>query len=310
VSRNPLVSVIIPTYNRSGIVHEAIESVLSQTYDEIELIVVDDGSTDDTSRQMQKYGDRIRILTQENAGPAAARNRGISNCHGELIAFLDSDDLWTSTKVQRQVSLLQKTDNSTPCCLTNIRMEWNARTINSFDNSWLKTDMEEGIWLNVAEVIATRFVLFNQAVMIRRDALERVGGFDESLRLLEDTDLAMRLSFEGPWAFIKEPLVIWRETSGSCYQEARLRELVLMEGQVKVLETNVSRLNGEMKGKAREILRAESKRARRELKAAQMSRMSSPSKAATGRLLREIERWRRAAFRRSPWFPKMKVQAL
>jgi glycosyltransferase involved in cell wall biosynthesis len=310
MSRNPLVSVIIPTYNRSGILQEAIESVLLQTYDEIELIVVDDGSTDDTLSQIKQYGNRIRIVAQDNAGPAAARNRGISNCHGELIAFLDSDDLWIRTKVQRQVSLLQKTDKSTPCCLTNIKMEWNDRTINSFDNSWLETDVEEGIWLNVSEVLATRFVLFNQAVMIRRDALERNGGFDDTLRLLEDSDLAMRLSFEGPWAFISEPLVIWRETSGSCYQEARGRELVLKEGQVKMLETNVSRLNGGMSGKARRLFHAELKRARRELKAALMSSTSSPSKVAAGRLLRMIERWRRAAFRRSPWFPRMKVRAV
>jgi len=311
MSNNPLVSVVIPTYNRSSIVGDAIDSALLQTYGNIEVVVVDDGSTDDTLLKVTQYGDRIRVITQDNAGPSAARNRGIAVSRGELIAFLDSDDLWMRTKVERQVSLLLKAGNSVPCCLTNIRMQWNDREISSFENSWLRPGIEEGIWLNVSDVLATRFVLFNQAVMIRREALDRVGGFDESLRLLEDSDLALRLSFDGPWAFIREPLVIWRETAGSCYQEAKGSGLRPQETLIKVLEGNLSKLNdGELQTGVRKRLAVEVKRVRRELRASQMRRVPSWTTATAGRLLQTIEQCGRAVFRRSPLFPKMKVQPL
>jgi len=114
---NPLVSAIIPTYNRAHVICDAVESILAQTYREIEVIVVDDGSKDDTLPRLKQYGDRIRVVSQANAGPAAARNRGIAVAQGELIAFLDSDDLWLSTKIERQVALLQRAGESVPCCL-------------------------------------------------------------------------------------------------------------------------------------------------------------------------------------------------
>src|SRR4051812_26873537 len=97
-----LVSVIIPTYNRANVVSEAVESVLNQTYSKVELIVVDDGSTDDTLEKLRRFGNTITVITQENAGPSAARNAGIANARGDLIAFLDSDDLWLPTNLERQ----------------------------------------------------------------------------------------------------------------------------------------------------------------------------------------------------------------
>src|ERR1039457_5929793 len=103
-----LVSVIMPTYNRGYVVGEAIESILNQTYDNIEVVVVDDGSTDNTQEKLKEYGDRIRVVYQRNSGPAAARNRGIRAARGEIIAFLDSDDVWLPTILERQVSLLQQ----------------------------------------------------------------------------------------------------------------------------------------------------------------------------------------------------------
>src|SRR3954464_15397715 len=89
-----LVSAIIPTYNREHVVGRAVESALRQTYARTEVIVVDDGSTDRTLEALRVYGDRITVITQKNGGPAAARNSGIRASNGQLIAFLDSDDLW------------------------------------------------------------------------------------------------------------------------------------------------------------------------------------------------------------------------
>lgn len=207
---NPLVSIIIPTYNRAGVVTRAIGSVLGQTYRPIEVVVVDDGSTDETPEILRSYGEAIVPVVQENAGPAAARNRGIRESRGDLIAFLDSDDLWLATKLQRQVDLLQRAGADVPCCLCNTRMRLaEGREQDSFQIAWLILGEPQGLWVNPAPVLATRFVLFCQAVLIRRGFLLDCGGFDEQLRLMEDHDLALRLALRGPWAVMRDPLAVW-----------------------------------------------------------------------------------------------------
>jgi glycosyltransferase involved in cell wall biosynthesis len=304
-----MVSAIIPTYNRARVVCEAIESVLRQSYREVEIIVVDDGSTDDTQARLAHYGNRICVVTQSNSGPAAARNRGVAASSGELIAFLDSDDLWLPTKIERQVNLLAKIGPSVPCCLSNITMQWSTGERTSFDIAALDPPISEGIWLNVDEVLVTRFVLFNQGVMIRRDVLERCGGFDESLWLLEDTELSLRLSLEGPWAFIREPLVVWRETkAGSLYQQAKNNEMDSRKPLVQILEKHLARVQqGDHHRRLQKYASGELKRARRQLSAARKSLTAPRVQSAIGTILQRIERYRRGVFVRSPFFPKMKV---
>jgi glycosyltransferase involved in cell wall biosynthesis len=308
--QGPLVSAIIPTYNRANIVCEAVESVLQQTYANIEVIVVDDGSTDDTQARLRSYGNKIRVLTQHNAGPSAARNRGISVSRGELIAFLDSDDIWLSAKLERQVALLQKAGSSVPCCLCNITMRWAQKEVASFETASLHPGMDEGVWINVDEIVATRFVLLNQGIVIRREVLERIGGFDESLWLLEDAELSLRLSLEGPWAFIQEPLVIWRESKSSSLHKLALKEDVnLREPLVRILERHLAALKGgSEQRRLRNYVRRELNRARRQLRAARLSQRSSWAASTVGISLGLIEHYRRAIFVRSPWFPKMKVE--
>ncbi len=106
----PLVSVVIPTYNRAQMVSEAVRSVLEQTFGDLEVIVVDDGSTDGTREALKPHADKIRYLRQENSGVSAARNRGIAEARGSLIAFLDSDDLWLPAKLKNQVLFFQLCD--------------------------------------------------------------------------------------------------------------------------------------------------------------------------------------------------------
>lgn len=308
---NPLVSAIIPTYNRAHIICEAVESALAQTYPRIEVIVVDDGSKDDTLERLRKYEGRISVVPQANAGPAAARNRGVVMSHGELIAFLDSDDLWLPSKIERQVSLLRRAGDTVPCCLSNIMMKWNSGNRASFDIALLKTDAEEGLWLNVAEVLATRSVLFNQGIMIRRSVLDKIGGFDESIRYLEDIEFPLRLSLEGPWAFIKEPLVIWRESmTNSVYKNSQREELCTSECLTEVLEGHLARLdkNGRQARIRKHVVR-ELAWARRHLWAVRMGQMNSWGPTIS-KSFSKIEHYQRAFFRRSPWFPKMKVASV
>jgi glycosyltransferase involved in cell wall biosynthesis len=206
----PVVSVIIPTFNRAGVVTRAIDSALGQTYRPVEVVVVDDGSTDETPQVLRSYGDAIVPVVRDNAGPAAARNRGIRESRGDLIAFLDSDDLWLATKLERQVDLLQRAGANVPCCLCNTLMKRaQGPEQSSFQIAGLRFAEPQGLWVNPAPVLATRFVLFCQAVLIRREFLLDCGGFDERLWVMEDHDLALRLALRGPWAFVRDPLALW-----------------------------------------------------------------------------------------------------
>ena len=311
MNNRPLISAIIPTYNRADLVGDAIDSILAQTYPNVEIIVVDDGSTDNTQERLARYGDRIRMIYQENAGPSAARNKGIAAANGEFISFLDSDDLWLPTKLERQVKLLHEAGESAPCCLCNIMMQWQDRSIPSFEIAGLKPHNEVGFWLNPEEILATRFVLFNQGILIRRTALEAVGAFDQDLWLLEDSDLALRLSVYRPWTYIREPLVTWRETTtGSLYQEAQKREIKTKTPLIRILERHLARI-GRRPGsdEASKYVTRELKRARRELRALTMTESKSWFEARLGRTLRIIEHYRRALYVRSPLFPRMKTSA-
>ena len=211
-----LVSVIIPTYNRAKTIERAVNSVLAQTWKEIEVIIVDDGSTDQTSEVLKAYGDKIRVIYQQNGGASAARNTGIKAATGKIISFLDSDDEWLPSKTERQVKLLQCTESSgVVCCVCNARMLFSSGTVTSFQTARLHPEQAECVWSNPTPILIDRFLFFNQVVAVRREALDRIGYFRKDLRIMEDYDLALRLSLAGPWALITDSLVIWHEDAGS-----------------------------------------------------------------------------------------------
>jgi glycosyltransferase involved in cell wall biosynthesis len=309
-SNEPLVTAIIPTYNRGYVVSRAIDSIIAQTYRNVEIIVVDDGSTDDTQEVLQGYKTQIRVIYQENAGPSAARNCGIRASRGDIIAFLDSDDAWLPTKLQRQVALLNASPKSVPCCLCNgTTRDLTGREWKAFDKGLFFPEHEEGMWLNVAEVLATRFMLFCQLVAIRRTALDKVGIYDESLRFMEDYDLALRLSIEGPWAFIREPLATINYNPKDSLSHQASFELVChaqytLQTRQRVL--NSARRLDAPKGQVAQLEWAVRKSCR-ELKYAQLRESSRWSLQFSGALFRKVEYFRMAAYRRSPWFPKAKT---
>jgi glycosyltransferase involved in cell wall biosynthesis len=305
--KNPLVSVVIPTYNRAELVCRAIDNVFQQTYSDIEIIVVDDGSTDDTQSRLRQYGSRIRVIAQANTGAPIARNRGAAAARGEIIAFQDSDDSWKPSKLERQVALLANCPKSVPCCLCNVAMGiLDGREQTSFSYSLIQPQYEQGLWTNVAEVLATRFVLFNQAAAIRRDAFEKLGGFAEDLKYLEDYDLPLRLALEGPWAYIAEPLVNYQQgTPGSFSSQASRDPIVLKECAVRIFERILAQVDDDgQRVRLRTQLKRRLRMIRRELVAAKLTSDSSLGQRAIGRCLLTADHYGRAAFRRSPWFPK------
>lgn len=308
----PLVSVVIPTYNRAGVIERTIDDVLRQTYSPVEVIIVDDGSTDDTLDRLARYGSRIRVVSQQNSGPGAARNRGIQEARGEIVAFQDSDDLWHPTKLARQVSLLQRAGPHIPCCISNALFRFRERPDSlTFDISVLRTSHDEGLWLNPAEVLATRFLFFNQTAAIRREALLKVGGYNPRLRYLEDWDLALKLALLGePWAFIREPLAYWHEGSkGSLTSEAE-RGSVLIAGlcAVEVLQRGLLLTTDKAHARVQRHIRRGLRLQKGDLRALRISQMQFCGAAALGRLLLRVERYRRAVSRRLPSFPRMQTQ--
>lgn len=310
MNHKPLVSVVIPTYNRARLLPAAIESVLGQEYPNTEIIIVDDGSTDDTQEVLGRFSNRINVLKQKNKGAAAARNHGIRVSRGDIVTFLDSDDLWLPTKLELQVALLEKIGHAIPCCLCNVKLAYSdGRIGSSFDLSLIRPPIEEGLWLNVIEVLATRFVLFNQSVAIRREALEKAGEFDENYLYMEDYDLALRLALIGPWAFISHPLVIWNEgTVGSLTKQAKKEQVNLHKiifdiyQKIVPLAKTTSCSESQYRQLAFELTRA-----RLRLKAADLSHMSSRGVRVLGLILRMLERFFDKIYTNSPWYPKMKV---
>ena len=199
---SPRVSVIIPTYNRSWCLSEAIDSVLSQTFQDMELIVVDDGSTDQTPALLSRYADRLRVLRQTNRGVSAARNHGIQAAGGELIALLDSDDTWQPDKLARQVAFFDTHPDALICQTEEIwirrGMRVNPKHRHRKPSGW------------IFEASLALCLVSPSAVMMRRELLQEMGGFDESLPACEDYDLWLRVSLRYPIHLIDAALVIKR----------------------------------------------------------------------------------------------------
>ena len=304
-----LVSAIIPTYNRAQIVCRAINSALAQTYARVEVIVVDDGSTDETVSMLSQYQGKIRVIRQANAGPAAARNTGVRNSSGDLLAFLDSDDFWTPRKLELQVDALARAGQSVQCCICDVSIQRSGHdSVSAFERAGLQPCHTSGIWLNPFEVVATRFFFFNQAALIRRAAFEQVKGYDERLRLLEDTDLALRIALLGPWAFLAEPLAVWRQSPDSLSHEALNRKTALKQCELDIRHRLCSgALESQGKSKRRKLMDAEIRRNRREVRVAVLAQAHAPWRRQLALILTRLERFRRALLRRSPWYPNMRV---
>jgi glycosyltransferase involved in cell wall biosynthesis len=199
----PLVSVVIPAYNAAWCVERAIDSVLAQGVRELELIVVDDGSTDGTAGALARYGDALRVIGKVNGGLSSARNAGIRAARGRYVAFLDADDRWLGNKLERQLALMEAR-RELAFCSTAARVEGpSGEALGEWRCRCGALPALEAIFATNAFVAGS-----GSAVLVRRDVLERVGGFDERLRSLEDIDMWMRLAAAGGYACIDEPLVV------------------------------------------------------------------------------------------------------
>ncbi|MFP4446418.1 MAG: glycosyltransferase family 2 protein [Desulfosudaceae bacterium] len=196
------ISVIIPTYNRAVLVTEAVGSALAQEGPDVEVIVVDDGSTDDTGRVLDAFGSRIIRVTQPNLGVSAARNAGADRASGSHLAFLDADDLWLPGKLARQAAFFQAHPGARICQTEEAWLK-NGRRI----NPGKKHRKPSGMIFIPSLALC---LVSPSAVMIERQFFQQMGGFDESLPACEDYDLWLRISCRYPIHLIPEALVIKR----------------------------------------------------------------------------------------------------
>jgi glycosyltransferase involved in cell wall biosynthesis len=205
----PTVSVIVPTFNRSKLVVNAIQSVLCQTYQDYEIIVVDDGSTDDTEEALRPYMDRIRYVYQENLGASAAQNRGVQLARSKWISILASDDLWLPTKLEAQLNAVASLGKDFGACFTNCDFFGNTHvTPSAFELAGLHEEVPFGPLEEPFKfILAPHAAIYVQSLLVLRSLVEYPNGFDERIVVSEDTDLLFRLAFKTKFCFVNERLV-------------------------------------------------------------------------------------------------------
>lgn len=201
--QKPLISIITPTYNRADFLGEAIDSVLAQTFDDFELIVVDDGSTDNTSSLVKEYSDhRIRYFYQANQGQSVARNRALEKAKGEYICFLDSDNVWLENKLKKSLEVFKahpKVDVVYADCIL----------IDEDGNELSRKNMKRYSGLIAKYMIKDNCVSMN-TTMTKRECFNRFGGFDEDCKVADDYDLWLRFSGHYNFHYISEYFVNYR----------------------------------------------------------------------------------------------------
>ena len=225
------VSVVIPTYNRAGLVGEALQSVLSQPLDDMEVLVVDDGSTDETQTVLARFTDpRVRVVHQANQGISGARNTGVRETSGEYIAMLDSDDRWRPNVLPRLVAAL---DAHPEAVLVYGRAQ--AMDAYGFPLPQMKGTVEMFPSRTLRSILYGDFVPII-AALVRRDALLRAGPFDPDVSGTEDWDMWIRLARLGGFVFLEDTLADFRQHTAQFTQSYGERLERLMAARVRVLD--------------------------------------------------------------------------
>ncbi|UCF90939.1 MAG: glycosyltransferase [Desulfobacterales bacterium] len=231
IPNKPLVSVIIPAYNRGWILREAVDSVLAQDFRDFELIVVDDGSTDNTREILRAYEPDIRVRHQSHQGVSAARNTGIAAAAGKLVTFLDSDDLWLPPKLACQVEFFDSNPEAVICQTQELWVRNGVRV-----NPKKRHHKLGGMIFSRSLPLC---LVSPSAVMIKKSLFETVGRFDENLPACEDYDLWLRISCRYPVHLIDRPLVIKRGGHADQLSRAAGLDKYRIRALQKILESKL-----------------------------------------------------------------------
>lgn len=245
----PLVSVVIPNYNYSHYLCEAVDSALAQTYRNFEIIVVDDGSKDDSREVLQRYGDKITVIFQHNQGVAAARNRGVAEAAGEYVAFLDADDAWLPAKIEKQVS---RFGDDTGLGLVHVGVA------DIDDEGNLLGESTAGMEGNIsAELLMFRRPVIlggGSGIMVPRRIFDEIGGFDTRLSTSADWDFFYRISSRHRVGFVPEVLLKYRVHGSNMHGNIAAMEHDMMLGYEKAFADGATANSRECYGNLHRVL--------------------------------------------------------
>lgn len=229
---NPSISVILPTFNRAQFISQAIESALRQTHPPDEIIIIDDGSTDDTGKIVAGFGKKIKYVWQQNQGPAAARNHGMRLARGDFFAFLDSDDLWMPNKIKAQLAFFSQNPEVDFVFADMANFTGDEKSVSPevknielhnylIANATNLTDLFA--WLVIENVVPT------PTVMCKRSAALAVGDFNETLRIAEDLNYWLRASEKCRWGFTNDVLLLRRRHESNLIGDSNHRNEALLK---------------------------------------------------------------------------------
>jgi glycosyltransferase involved in cell wall biosynthesis len=221
------VSVVIPAFNSANYLRAAVDSALNQTVLPLEVLVINDGSSDNTQDVIKEYGSSIRGFYQRNSGPAVARNRGIAEAKGDFIAFLDADDTWTPDKIETQINYLEyhKNVNIVHTAYFNVNM--------LSDNLIASSKIRDEFTGNCYREFFFRNGVQMSSVVVLKECLIKVGGFDQNIRRAstEDYDLWFRIARDYEFGYVRRPLVYYRHHDANATRVA----IAIREGELYVL---------------------------------------------------------------------------
>ena len=224
VTAYPLVTVVIPNYNCGRFLADAVDSVLQQTYTRCEIVVVDDGSTDDSRDVARRYGDRLRVVTQANQGVSAARNTGIAHARGELVAFLDADDLWKPEKLARQVPLFANPAVGIVYC----GLEYVDESLRPLGTNL--TGRRGSVLREIALLRGTVVLAGGSTAVARRVCFDEAGGFDREMSTAADWDMWRRIACRWEVDVVREPLMRYRMRPASMHRNIAVFEHDMLHG--------------------------------------------------------------------------------
>lgn len=206
---SPTISVIIPAYNAETSIERAISSVIDQTVQADEIIVIDDGSTDSTRQQVERFGEQVCYVYQDNAGSSAARNHGLRLARGEWVAFLDADDAWHPEKTRLQLALLAKHPKLAWVSGGYVNVQ-NGNVLSYCKTPHKETFLHDDVADDALELLGARWSIWTGTVMVRQSALADVGDFDEEQRTSHDLDLWIRIATRHPrLGWVTEPIAAY-----------------------------------------------------------------------------------------------------
>lgn len=216
---SPTISVVISAYNAERTILKTVESVQKQTFLDLEIIVIDDGSTDRTLELLQSITDeRLKVFSYENGGLPIARNRGIDCAQGEFLSFLDADDLWTADKLAKQLAALQQHGQA------GVAYSWTYYFIDGQEESILPYDPVFFAGDVYTKMLVNNFVASGSNILVRREAIESIGKFDPTLKSCEDWDFYIRLAARWQFVVVPKHQILYRQSTNTMTSKVEVVE--------------------------------------------------------------------------------------